>query len=203
LAAIRRFVALTRQMRVADLHVRATAAPREAANGPEFIAAVEALTGGEVVVLSGAEEAQLAALGVVSGFHKPDGVAGDLGGGSLEMVEVKDAAIGIGETYPLGGLALEQAADRSLKKAQKIADRRRWRAAATGPFMRSAALGGRWPGCTCARPAIRSMSRTPIPSPPTRRPNSAAWSRAATSTRSIRSRWCRATAARCCLTGPP
>jgi exopolyphosphatase/guanosine-5'-triphosphate,3'-diphosphate pyrophosphatase len=89
LTAVRRFRALTTQMNVESLHVLATAAPREASNGREFIAAVEAITGVQVKLLSGAEEARLTALGVISGIHNPDGVAGDLGGGSLEVVDIR------------------------------------------------------------------------------------------------------------------
>ncbi|MCR4281830.1 MAG: exopolyphosphatase, partial [Bauldia sp.] len=87
LTAIRRFVALTEQMSVTALHVIATAAAREASNGKEFIAAVEKITRVKVAVLSGAEEARLSAQGIVAGFHDPNGVAGDLGGGSLEVVD--------------------------------------------------------------------------------------------------------------------
>jgi exopolyphosphatase / guanosine-5'-triphosphate,3'-diphosphate pyrophosphatase len=120
LTAVRRFVALTTQMRVGALHVLATAASREASNGPDFMAAVEQITGIKPTVLSGGEEARLSAQGVVSGFHKPDGVAGDLGGGSLEVVDIRDNKTGDGETFPLGGLRLEESAERSLKKAEKI-----------------------------------------------------------------------------------
>lgn len=121
LTAIRRFRALTDQMNVAALHVVATAAVREAANGAEFIAAVEAVTGTKVAVLSGQEEARLSALGVISGIHNPNGIIGDLGGGSLEVVDVAGASIGEGETFPLGGLRLEETAEKSLKKAEKLA----------------------------------------------------------------------------------
>lgn len=121
LTAVRRFRALTDQMNVAALHVLATAAVREASNGAEFIAAVEAITGNKAAVLSGQEEARLSALGVISGIHDPDGVIGDLGGGSLEVVDVSGTSIGEGETFPLGGLRLEEAAEKSLKKAEKIA----------------------------------------------------------------------------------
>jgi exopolyphosphatase/guanosine-5'-triphosphate,3'-diphosphate pyrophosphatase len=121
LSVLRRFVALCAQMGVTATHVLATAAAREAANGADFIAAVEAITGAPVSLLSGAEEARLTALGVVSGIHNPDGVAGDLGGGSLEVVDIKGARIGTGETYPLGGVRLEDAAEKSAKKAEKIA----------------------------------------------------------------------------------
>jgi exopolyphosphatase/guanosine-5'-triphosphate,3'-diphosphate pyrophosphatase len=118
--ALRRFTALTKQMGVSSTHVLATAAPREASNGKEFIKAVEAIAGVKVDVLSGADEARLTALGILSGIHSPDGVAGDLGGGSLEVVDIKGQKFGAGETFPLGGLRLEEASDRSMKKAEKM-----------------------------------------------------------------------------------
>ena len=72
-------------------------------------------------------EAELTALGVVSGFHRPDGIVGDLGGGSLELVDVHGSACGHGLTLPLGGLALQDISAKSLKKAEKYrqADARR------------------------------------------------------------------------------
>ena len=36
------------------------------------------------------DEAKYAAYGVISGFSDADGVVGDLGGGSLEVIEVAD-----------------------------------------------------------------------------------------------------------------
>ena len=120
LTAIRRFVALSRQMNVTDFYVIATAAPREAANGPDFIAAVEASTGVKVDLLSGKEEARLSAMGVLSGFREPNGVVGDLGGGSLELVDIQGRTPGLGESFPLGGLRLEEASEKSLKKAEKM-----------------------------------------------------------------------------------
>ena len=121
LTALRRFVALTEQMGKVAVNVIATAAAREASNGKDFIAAVEKVTGTTVKVLSGAEEARLSALGIIAGFHEPNGIAGDLGGGSLEVVDIAGAKIGTGETFPIGGLRLEEAAEKSLKKAEKIA----------------------------------------------------------------------------------
>jgi exopolyphosphatase/guanosine-5'-triphosphate,3'-diphosphate pyrophosphatase len=120
LAAIRRFKALATQMNVASMHVLATAAPREASNGKEFLRAVESITGASVQLLSGAEEARLTALGVLSGIHEPNGIAGDLGGGSLEVIDIRNTKIGNGETFPIGGLRLEEAADKSIKKAEKL-----------------------------------------------------------------------------------
>lgn len=123
LASIRRFAALIEQMRVGRVDVLATAAVREAGNGAEFIAAVEAITGVAPTILTGREEARLSALGVISGIRNPDGICGDLGGGSLELVEVRSNEIGSGETFPLGGLALEGASGGDRGKAEKIASK--------------------------------------------------------------------------------
>ena len=46
------------------------------------------MLGANIDVLSGREEARYAALGVIAGIPEADGVAGDLGGGSLELSEV-------------------------------------------------------------------------------------------------------------------
>lgn len=120
LASIRRFRALCRQLRVGELHVLATAAVRDAANGPDFVAAVEAICSVPVRLLSGKEEAHYAALGVIAGFWKPQGIVGDLGGGSLELVDVKNDRIGAGVTLPLGGLALQDMSGQSVKKAERL-----------------------------------------------------------------------------------
>lgn len=122
IAAVRRFAQLIAQSGVVETHVLATAAARDASNGPAFLAEVGRLLGVEVRLLSGAEEAKYSAYGILSGMHHPNGVAGDLGGGSLELVDIRGDDIGAGRTYPLGGLRLSDAADGSVKKAEKIAD---------------------------------------------------------------------------------
>jgi exopolyphosphatase/guanosine-5'-triphosphate,3'-diphosphate pyrophosphatase len=119
-AALRRFTAIARQMGVEELEVVATAATREAKDGAQFIAEVEAICGVKVKVLSGAEEAKMAALGVVAGFERPDGVAGDLGGGSLELTDVAGRETGHGESLPLGGLRLQADSGGSLKMARDL-----------------------------------------------------------------------------------
>ena len=120
LGALKRFRALCDTMQVEKLWVLATAACRDARNGKEFIAAAEQICRTRIDVISGQREAELTALGVVSGFHRPDGIVGDLGGGSLELVDVYGSRIKPGVTLPLGGLALQDRAGRSIKKAEKI-----------------------------------------------------------------------------------
>lgn len=121
LAALRRFHALSQQARATHLHVIATAAAREAANGPGFIEQAEAILSSDIHVLSGREEARYSALGVISGYFEPDGIVGDLGGGSLELVDIRGKDIGDGITLPIGGLRLSEAAGGSVDKARKIA----------------------------------------------------------------------------------
>ena len=121
LTALKRFRLLTAMMGIHDVRVIATAAARDAANGAEFVAAArEALGGIEISLLSGEREAKLSALGVMSGIHRPDGVVGDMGGGSLELIDVKGGKVGKGISVPLGGLALMDASGGSLKAAVKI-----------------------------------------------------------------------------------
>jgi exopolyphosphatase/guanosine-5'-triphosphate,3'-diphosphate pyrophosphatase len=62
----------------------------------------------------------LSALGVVSGVHRPDGIVGDLGGGSLELIDVRRNRLHSGVTLPLGSLALQDSSHKSLKRAERI-----------------------------------------------------------------------------------
>lgn len=119
--ALRRFVALARQMRVSEINVLATAATREAENGAAFITEAAAICGVPVTVLSGADEARMAALGIAAGVMNPDGVAGDLGGGSLELTEITGQQIGEGDSLLLGGLRLQASSKGSVKAARELA----------------------------------------------------------------------------------
>jgi len=121
LTALHRFKALSDQARAATMYVLATAAAREASNGPDFIHKAETILKRKVRVLSGEEEAKFSALGIVSGFFHPDGIAGDLGGGSLELIDIREREIGTGITLPLGGLRLSEYAGGSLDKARSFA----------------------------------------------------------------------------------
>jgi exopolyphosphatase/guanosine-5'-triphosphate,3'-diphosphate pyrophosphatase len=122
LRALRRFRALIDQMDVKRVEAIATAAAREAENGSEFIAQAERILDTRIHVLTGTEEAELAALGVIAGIHDADGIAGDLGGGSLELVNIEKASLAEAATLPLGGLRLIDASGGNLKKAREIVD---------------------------------------------------------------------------------
>jgi exopolyphosphatase/guanosine-5'-triphosphate,3'-diphosphate pyrophosphatase len=106
--ACRRFRAISDAMAVARTDVLATEAVRKASNGEALIAAIAEAAGFEGRVLSGAEEARFAGLGVISGFYRPTGLVGDMGGGSLEVVEVLDDRVGERHvSLPLGALPVQ------------------------------------------------------------------------------------------------
>jgi exopolyphosphatase/guanosine-5'-triphosphate,3'-diphosphate pyrophosphatase len=123
LANLTRFVTIAQAMEVSRLDLLATAAVRDAVNGREFVAEVERRCAVPVSILAGAEEARLSALGVVAGIPEADGLMGDLGGGSLELVELEKGRLGRHATLPLGPLRLMAAADEDRDKARAIVDK--------------------------------------------------------------------------------
>lgn len=106
LTALKRFAAVIEGVQPALVFVAATAAVREAEDGQVFCDTVAAETGLRIRVLSGEEEARYAALGVLAGIPHADGVVGDLGGSSLELVRLAKGAVERGVTLPLGPFAL-------------------------------------------------------------------------------------------------
>jgi exopolyphosphatase/guanosine-5'-triphosphate,3'-diphosphate pyrophosphatase len=127
LAALRRFRLLLNHMEVKDARVVATAAIRDASDGPAFVREVERI-GFRCEVLSAGEEARLAGEGVLSGIPGAKGVVGDLGGGSLELVGVGAGRTSPGISLPLGVLRLdpspegERIARKALRTAIKDSD---------------------------------------------------------------------------------
>jgi exopolyphosphatase / guanosine-5'-triphosphate,3'-diphosphate pyrophosphatase len=104
--ALIRFAALCADMGVEDIRAVATAAVRDASNGPSFIRDSIKRTGLEIEVIAGDEEARLSAMGVLSGIPQADGIVADLGGGSLELVRVSAGKIGQRISLPIGPLNL-------------------------------------------------------------------------------------------------
>ncbi|MFM2043682.1 MAG: hypothetical protein RLY86_2258, partial [Pseudomonadota bacterium] len=117
-----RFKHLVEAMHVGRVDVLATAAVRDAEDGAWFASEVNRLTGFHVTVLSGNDEARLAAMGVLSGTPGADGLAGDLGGGSLELVTLDKGTIGRQTTTPLGPLRLLEATEGRIGAATRIID---------------------------------------------------------------------------------
>jgi len=120
LQALGRFRTLIDGMGVHEIHVVATAAVRDASNGEEFVAEAANEISAPVRVLTGKEEARLAGKGVLVGVPDADGLVADLGGGSLEIIEVANGHLGQGATFHLGPLRLMDAAKGKIKRAHEI-----------------------------------------------------------------------------------
>lgn len=106
LATLARFAHLCHDMDVDHLEAVATSAVRDARNGAQFLSDVEDLCGFTVRIIDGDEEARLAALGVLSAIPEAEGLVGDLGGGSLELVSLSGRQLGERISLPLGPLNL-------------------------------------------------------------------------------------------------
>ena len=122
ITAIRRFRALLDGWRAEDVMAAATAAVREAADGPAFLRRVREETGLAVRVLTGEEEARYAALGVLAGEPDAEGVVGDLGGSSLELVRLNGDGAQDGATLPLGPFALGAPRTLDLDRTRRVVE---------------------------------------------------------------------------------
>lgn len=106
LAAIKRFAVLAKGMDVSPMTAVATAAVRDAIDGPDFCEEVMRETGIALWVASGVEEARLSAQGVFLGWPHAKGVMCDIGGSSMELAEIGDGVVGNRVSSQLGPLKL-------------------------------------------------------------------------------------------------
>ena len=117
LAAMHRFRHLGEAMGTGALTAVATAAVREAEDGPDFCAEVERETGIRIWVIDGQEEARLSAQGVLLGWPGSFGLVCDIGGSSMELAEIDGGAVGRRLSSPLGPLKLRDV--KGGRKARK------------------------------------------------------------------------------------
>lgn len=149
LRGLQRFALLLEDLGIKDVETVATAAVREASNGPEFVARLRAI-GLQVRVISGEEEALLSAHGVIGAFPDARGVVADLGGGSLELVRVEGGSADGASTLPLGTLRLPEyrkGPRPEMKKAlDKVIRKAGWDCAGNPPEANGALylVGGTW-----------------------------------------------------------
>ena len=123
IANLGRFRALTHAMNVCETLIYATAAVRDAEDGASFVSEAERVMGQPVQVIPGTEEARLSALGVLSAIPDADGIVGDLGGGSLELIDVAGGKLGERISLPIGPLRLMDAADNSVRRGAAMIKR--------------------------------------------------------------------------------
>jgi exopolyphosphatase/guanosine-5'-triphosphate,3'-diphosphate pyrophosphatase len=145
-AALARYVGLAKRMGCLRIDLLATAAMREAEDGPAFVREIEKKLDTKVTVLTGEEEAKLAALGVMCGHPDMTGLVADLGGGSLDLVEVDHGGYGDFASLPLGVLRMAEKAGEDRERALSFIDRKLafvdWLGRAGGRPLY--AVGGAW-----------------------------------------------------------
>jgi exopolyphosphatase/guanosine-5'-triphosphate,3'-diphosphate pyrophosphatase len=118
-----RYHAVAQAMGAAPLDVLATAAVRDARNGGDFVAGLKArLPDVSISVLSGTQEAELSAMGVLCGIPTADGILADIGGGSLELVRLDRGVRGVSQTLSLGAIRLADRANGDPTRARAIAE---------------------------------------------------------------------------------
>jgi len=145
LQAVRRYGAIARAMRAERVDIIATEALRRAENGPDLLARIEAESGHRPHLLSGDDEARLAAMGVASGFHEPSGMVGDLGGGSLELARIREGAVEAARaSLPLGALRVRAMMGEAGDSAKKRVDAMLGEVAGQDTGGRFYAVGGGW-----------------------------------------------------------
>jgi exopolyphosphatase / guanosine-5'-triphosphate,3'-diphosphate pyrophosphatase len=120
---LHRYHAVARAMGAAPFEVLATAAVRDARNGPDFIAGLRSrMPDVPIRVLSGLQEAEYSAEGVLCGIPTADGILADIGGGSLELVRLDQGTRGVSQTLSLGVIRLAERAGGDATRARAIAD---------------------------------------------------------------------------------
>ncbi len=144
LKGLARFALLIGDLGIEDVQTVATAAARDASNGPKFLDEVEAL-GLSPRLLAGEEEAQYSAYGAIGAFPDAHGVVADLGGGSLELVSVENGTCHGGTSLPLGTLRLPALRGKDSRKFKRAIHKQLatagWAATHPGPLYM---IGGTW-----------------------------------------------------------
>ena len=163
LRALRRFAHIAKALRAGEIEFVATEAVRRAENGGEFLAEAERAAGRPIVVLTGDDEGRAASMGVAFSFHQPDGVVGDLGGGSVDLSVVSPSGPGeIFGSLPIGTLPVTRMLIEDRAATAEFIDSR----LATVPWLAGAAsgrsfylVGGGWRALGRIR---LSMTETPL-----------------------------------------
>lgn len=145
LSTLKRFAALLRLIPLKAVHVVATAAVRDAANGPEFLGQVRAL-GLPAELLAGEDEAAASAWGVIGAHPGAVGLAADLGGGSLELARIGSERVHECASFRLGvmpvGAIRAQGRGRLRKTLKELLAPLDWSGAARGNQLYL--VGGSW-----------------------------------------------------------
>ncbi len=120
----KRFYAIATKMKADPFVVVATAAVRDAEDGQKFLQKIhEWMPNVTVQILSGEQEAEYAAAGVLCSIPNADGIVADIGGGSMELVQIFQKKRYNAQTLPLGVIRLMDRANKKIAKANMIASK--------------------------------------------------------------------------------
>jgi len=145
LRALARFQRLAEGMGITPLSAVATAAVRDAEDGPAFREQAERETGLKLWVIDGKEEARLSAQGVLLGWPGSYGLVCDIGGSSMELAEISGGRVGRRVSSQLGPLKLEGIAGGRKGRLAHIRETVGRMAEAMGPqHNRLFLVGGSW-----------------------------------------------------------
>ncbi|QIW24422.1 Ppx/GppA family phosphatase [Sulfolobus sp. S-194] len=105
--------------KVEDVKIIATSAFRYATNGNEIAQRLSKLIGYEMRIISGEEEGRFSGIGILNTLPISGGILFELGGGSLELIEVNEGNIGKLYQLPIGALKLLHYPEKEIRKAVK------------------------------------------------------------------------------------
>ena len=146
------------QLGAKDVHAVATSAIREAANQDEFLARAAATNPGfDIEVLSGRDEARMGYLAAVNSTTLRDGTVLEIGGGSLQLIEVSDRRAGDMRSFELGAVRLTERFLADPGPASKQ-DLRRLRKFVTKQLAQLEWLAGRGQGLVGIGGAVRNLA---------------------------------------------
>ena len=106
--ALRDFKALARGAGATRIVAVATAAMRDAGNGPLFAERLRRELGISIDIISGAEEARYGFAGAIRGLDVSSGLLFDVGGGSMQVTRFDRRRRGRAVSLPLGALRLSE-----------------------------------------------------------------------------------------------
>lgn len=153
LGELTRFKTLIKHTGCQDIYIVATAAARDAENGPDFVREVERFLEAPVRILDGNEEAYYSALGVIAGFWQPRGIVGDMGAAVWSWWKLPTTSPARERRSPLAGCGFRKRPKarsprhrRSPKRLSRTFSGLTW-LPVNGHSMPLAARGGRWAVC--------------------------------------------------------
>ena len=127
---------------IKNYKIFATEAVRVAKNRDVFIADAENILKKKIHVLTGDEEAKFSAMGCIVGLKKSNGLVADLGGGSLELAEVKKKEVMNTLSLPLGVHRAKSKNDKIIDKFKSSLQNTEW--LNENKFKRVILTGGTW-----------------------------------------------------------